>query len=48
MGEKRNLVNSPTKEIAVITQQTSGTVYVRKTSIRRKMGAEEGRTLWGW
>ena len=36
-----------TKEIAVITQQTSGTVYVRKTSIRRKMGAEEGADIVG-
>ncbi|MBQ8521583.1 MAG: LuxR family transcriptional regulator, partial [Bacteroides sp.] len=34
-----------TKEISVITHQSSGTVYVRKTSIRKKLGIEEGADI---
>ena len=30
-----------TKEISVITGQTTATIYVRKTSIRKKLGAPE-------
>ena len=37
-----------TKEIAVITRQASGTVYVRKTSARQKMGAPEGADIVEW
>lgn len=34
-----------TKEIGVITQQTNATIYVRKTSIRKKIGATEGEDI---
>jgi DNA-binding CsgD family transcriptional regulator len=34
-----------TKEIGVITQQTNATIYVRKTSIRKKIGAVEGEDI---
>lgn len=34
-----------TKEIGVVTQQTSATIYVRKTSIRKKIGAAEGEDI---
>lgn len=34
-----------TKEIGVITQQTSATIYVRKTSIRKKIGVPEGEDI---
>lgn len=34
-----------TKEIGVITQQTNATIYVRKTSIRKKIGAAEGEDI---
>lgn len=34
-----------TKEIGVITQQTDATIYVRKTSIRKKVGASEGQDI---
>ena len=34
-----------TKEISVITHQSSGTVYVRKTSIRKKLGIEEAADI---
>ncbi|MBQ8241769.1 MAG: hypothetical protein IJZ38_13235 [Bacteroides sp.] len=37
-----------TKEIAVITRQTSGTVYVRKSSSRQKMGAPDGADIVEW
>ena len=34
-----------TKEISVVTQQTSATIYVRKTSIRKKIGVPEGEDI---
>lgn len=34
-----------TKEIGVITQQSDATIYVRKTSIRKKIGATEGQNI---
>ena len=34
-----------TKEIGVITQQTSATIYVRKSSIRKKLGVEEKQDI---
>lgn len=34
-----------TKEIGVITQQSDATIYVRKTSIRKKVGAAEGQDI---
>lgn len=34
-----------TKEIGVVTQQTNATIYVRKTSIRKKIGAGEGQDI---
>lgn len=34
-----------TKEIGVITQQTDATIYVRKTSIRKKIGADEKQNI---
>ncbi len=34
-----------TKEIGVVTQQTSATIYVRKTSVRRKIGVPEGEDI---
>ena len=34
-----------TKEIGVVTQQTSATIYVRKTSIRKKIGVPEGEDI---
>lgn len=34
-----------TKEIGVITQQSDATIYVRKTSIRKKVGASEGQDI---
>ena len=34
-----------TKEISVITHQSSGIVYVRKTSIRKKLGIEEAADI---
>ena len=37
-----------TKEIAVITRQASGTVYVRKSSSRQKMGAPDGADIVEW
>ena len=35
------VVGFSTKEISVITGQTTSTVYVRKTSIRKKLGVPE-------
>ena len=37
-----------TKEIAVITRQASGTVYVRKSYSRQKMGAPDGADIVEW
>ena len=37
-----------TKEIAVITRQAISTVYVRKTSARRKMGADDAADIVEW
>jgi len=37
-----------TKEIAVITRQAIGTVYVRKSSARQKMGAPDGADIVEW
>ena len=34
-----------TKEIGVITQQSDATIYVRKSSIRKKIGASEGEDI---
>lgn len=34
-----------TKEIGVITQQSDATIYVRKTSIRKKIGTAEGEDI---
>ncbi len=34
-----------TKEIGVITQQSDATIYVRKTSIRKKVGTSEGQDI---
>lgn len=34
-----------TKEIGVITQQSDATIYVRKTAIRKKIGAGEGQDI---
>lgn len=34
-----------TKEIGVITQQSDATIYVRKTSIRKKIGSAEGKDI---
>ena len=34
-----------TKEIGVITHQSASSIYVRKTSIRKKIGAEEGADI---
>ncbi|MBO4822010.1 MAG: LuxR family transcriptional regulator [Prevotella sp.] len=34
-----------TKEIGVITQQSNATIYVRKTAIRKKIGAAEGQDI---
>lgn len=34
-----------TKEISVVTQQSDATIYVRKTSIRKKIGASEGQDI---
>ena len=34
-----------TKEIGVITQQSDATIYVRKTSIRKKIGVAEGQDI---
>lgn len=34
-----------TKEIGVITQQTSATIYVRKSSVRKKLGVEEKQDI---
>lgn len=34
-----------TKEIGVITQQSDATIYVRKTSIRKKIGSAEGEDI---
>lgn len=34
-----------TKEIGVITQQSSATIYVRKSSIRKKLGMEEKQDI---
>lgn len=34
-----------TKEIGVITQQSDATIYVRKTSIRKKVGVSEGQDI---
>lgn len=34
-----------TKEIGVVTQQSDATIYVRKTSIRKKTGAAEGQDI---
>ncbi|MCR5076776.1 MAG: LuxR family transcriptional regulator [Prevotella sp.] len=34
-----------TKEIGVVTQQTSATIYVRKTSVRKKIGVAEGEDI---
>lgn len=34
-----------TKEIGVITQQSDATIYVRKTAIRKKIGAAEGQDI---
>ena len=37
-----------TKEIGVITHQSASSIYVRKTSIRKKIGAEEGADIVGF
>lgn len=37
--------NFSTKEIGVVTQQTSATIYVRKSSIRKKIGAGEKQDI---
>ena len=37
-----------TKEIAVITRQAISTVYVRKSSVRQKMGAPDGADIVEW
>ena len=37
-----------TKEIGVITHQSDSSIYVRKTSIRKKIGAEEGADIVGF
>lgn len=37
--------NFSTKEIGVITQQTDATIYVRKSSIRKKIGAGEKQDI---
>lgn len=34
-----------TKEIGVVTQQSDATIYVRKTSIRKKIGSAEGEDI---
>ena len=34
-----------TKEIGVITHQSASSIYVRKTAIRKKLGAEEGADI---
>ena len=34
-----------TKEISVITHQSTSSIYVRKTSIRKKLGIEEGADI---
>jgi len=34
-----------TKEISVITRQSASSIYVRKTSIRKKIGADEGADI---
>ncbi len=34
-----------TKEIGVVTQQSDATIYVRKTAIRKKIGATEGQDI---
>lgn len=39
--------NFSTKEIGVITQQSSATIYVRKSAIRKKIGAGEGEDIIG-
>ena len=41
-------VGFSTKEIAVITRQAIGTVYVRKSSARQKMGAPDGADIVEW
>lgn len=40
--------NFSTKEIGVITQQSSATIYVRKSAIRKKIGAGEGEDIIGY
>ena len=37
-----------TKEIGVITHQSASSIYVRKTSIRRKLGVPEGADIVGF
>lgn len=37
-----------TKEIAVVTAQSAATVYVRKSSIRRKLGIPEKKDIVQW
>lgn len=37
-----------TKEISVITTQTSATIYVRKSSIRKKLGIQEKEDILGF
>ena len=37
-----------TKEIAVITRQAVSTVYIRKTTARRKMGADDAVDIVEW
>lgn len=35
-----------TKEISVITGQSAATIYVRKSSVRKKLGVPEKKILW--
>jgi DNA-binding CsgD family transcriptional regulator len=37
-----------TKEIGVITHQSASSIYVRKTSIRRKLEMPEGEDIVGF
>ena len=34
-----------TKEIGVLTEQSSATIYVRKSAVRKKLGAAEGADI---
>jgi DNA-binding CsgD family transcriptional regulator len=37
--------NFSTKEIGILTQQSDATIYVRKTSIRKKINANEKQDI---